>query len=255
MKQFLMALCGLPASGKTTLAQAIKRAIGPDVEIVTSDEWRDEAYYTDWKPEKEGAVRQTSLIQVEELIQKGKSVIHDDTNYYKSMRHDLHKIALERRCLFTIVHVTTSVETAIQWNAEREHSEIDEDIIRKIAERFDSPGGRYLWDYPDMEVDMVTNDLDAVVIKIVDLLNSLKEVEEPQPVKVTERTGEAIDQITRKAVAEFLTQHPELRGTGEVSTIRRRVLRNALERNLSIKEVFEITLAELRGLLEHHGDQ
>ena len=186
MKQFLMALCGLPASGKTTLAQAIKMAIGSDIEIVTSDEWRDEAYYTDWKPEKEGMVRQTSLIRVHELIQQGMSVIHDDTNYYKSMRHDLYKIALERRCLFTIVHVTTSVETAILWNAKREDSEINEDVIRKIAERFDSPGGRYLWDYPDMEVDMATNDLGAVVTKIVDLLNSLKIVEELQPVRVTD---------------------------------------------------------------------
>jgi len=252
MKQFLMVLCGLPASGKTTLAIAIKRAVSPDVEIVTSDEWRDKAYYTDWKPEKEGAVRQTSLKQVHALIQQGKSVIHDDTNYYKSMRHDLYKIALERRCLFTIVHVTTSVETAVLWNAKREHSEINEAIIRKIAERFDSPGGRYLWDYPDIEVDMATNNLDAVTTKIVDLLNSLKIVEEPQPVRVTERTGEVIDQITRKAVAEFLTDHPELRGSGEVSIIRRRVLRNALERNISLKEISEIILVELRGLLEHN---
>lgn len=248
-----MALCGLPASGKTTLAQAIKMAIGSDIEIVTSDEWRDEAYYTDWKPEKEGMVRQTSLIRVHELIQQGMSVIHDDTNYYKSMRHDLYKIALERRCLFTIVHVTTSVETAILWNAKREDSEINEDVIRKIAERFDSPGGRYLWDYPDMEVDMATNDLGAVVTKIVDLLNSLKIVEELQPVRVTDQTGEVIDQITRKAVSEFLTEHPELRGSGEVSIIRRRALRNAIESNLSIEEVFETTMAELRGLLEHHG--
>jgi O-phosphoseryl-tRNA(Sec) kinase len=251
MNQFLMVLCGLPASGKTALALAIKRAVGPDVEIVTSDEWRDEAYYTDWKPEKEGAVRQTSLTQVRELIQQGKSVIHDDTNYYKSMRHDLYKIAHEKRCLFTIIHVTTSLETAILWNEKREHSDINEGIIRKIADRFDPPGGRYLWDYPDIEVDMATNDLDTVVTEIVNLLRSLKIAEKAQPMRVTEQTAETIDQITRKAVAEFLTKHPGFRGDGEVSIIRRRVLRNGLEGDMPINEVFEITLRELRELLKH----
>jgi O-phosphoseryl-tRNA(Sec) kinase len=254
MNQFLMVLCGLPASGKTTLALAIKRAVGPDVEIVTSDKWRDETYYIDWKPEKEGAVRKKSLAQVRERIQQGKSVIHDDTNYYQSMRHELYKIALERKCLFTIIHVTTSVDNAILWNAKREHSEINEDIIRKIADRFDPPGGRYLWDYPSVEVDMATHVLEKAVTKIVALLRSLKTVEDSQPVKVTEQTGEAIDQITRKAVTEFLTTHPEFRETGEVSIIRRRVLRNALESEMPLDEIFEITLCELSGLLENQAE-
>lgn len=250
-----MALCGLPASGKTTLAHAVQRALDSDVEIVSSDEWRNDDYYTDWRPEKEGMVRQASLVRVEELIKQGKSVIHDDTNYYKSMRHELFRIALERRCAFTIVHVTTSVENAIVWDKMRDHSRINEGIIKGIAERFDSPGGRYLWDYPDVAIDMATDNLDSKVSEIVGMLNFLKIVEEPRPVTVAESTGEIIDQITREVVTEFLIEHPELRGAKEVSLARRSVLRKAIENNIPIKAIRKITLDELRGLVDRHMEQ
>ena len=81
MNQFILALCGLPAAGKSVLADAIQKALNYDVEIVRTDEWRDNEYYTDWKPEKEKPVRQKALERVKKLAAEGKSVIHDDTNY------------------------------------------------------------------------------------------------------------------------------------------------------------------------------
>ena len=250
MDQFLLALCGLPASGKTTLAEAIQDALKFDVEIVSSDEWRDAEYYTDWKPEKERRVRQASLTRTAEFIKQGKNVIHDDTNYYKSMRHDLFKIALQRRCSFAIVHVSTSLENAITWNKMREHSNITENIIRRISERFDTPGGRYLWDYPDVEVDMASQSLDSVLVDIIGMLETLEVVEEPRPIRVSESTGEIIDQITRETVNEFLKEHPELRGNREVSKVRRNVLKNAIENNTDTKMIRETLLKHLHGLIE-----
>jgi tRNA uridine 5-carbamoylmethylation protein Kti12 len=254
MKQFLMVICGLPAAGKTALASAVKKALNSDVEIVTSDMWRDEAYYTDWRPEKEGPVRNISLKLVQKLIKQGKSVIHDDTNYYQSMRHDLFRIALEKRCCFTIIHVTTSLETAIQWDRQRKHSNINQDIIRNIAKRFDSPGGRYLWDYPSAEVDMATQDLNSAVAEIVSIIDSLEPVGRQQSTRVTKSKGETIDKITREAVTEFLIEHPELRENKEVSMTRRRVLRYALENNAPIKSVRDIITRELRKLLASHTE-
>jgi len=250
MEQFLLTLCGLPASGKTSLAQAIREALNFDTEIVSSDEWRDAEYYTDWKPEKEGRVRQASLIRTAELLEQGKNVIHDDTNYYKSMRHDLFRIALQRRCSFAIVHVTTSLENSITWNNMREHSNITENIIRRIDERFDPPGGRYLWDYPDVEVDMANQSLDSVIGDIIGMLETLEVVEEPRPIRVTESTGEIIDQITRETVNEFLKEHPELRGNREVSEVRRNVLKNAIEGNTDIKTIRNTLLNRLHGLID-----
>ncbi|MFW9926920.1 MAG: AAA family ATPase, partial [Candidatus Thorarchaeota archaeon] len=107
MNRFILALCGLPASGKSTLADAIKMALNSNVEIVRTDDWRNDAYYTDWKPEKEKPVREAALAKVERLVSEGKSVIHDDTNYYSSMRHELLKIAIAGRAGFAIIHITT----------------------------------------------------------------------------------------------------------------------------------------------------
>ncbi len=250
MEQFLLALCGLPSSGKTTLAHAIKAALDTDVTIVSSDEWRDVDYYTDWRPEKEGMVRQATLVQVDKLLRQGKSVIHDDTNYYESMRHDLLNIALERECIFAIVHVTTSLEDAISWNRKRESTEITEDIIRRIDERFDPPGGRYLWDYPAAEVDMAGQSIDSAAAKILEVLDGLEVAEEQETTRITERTGEMIDKITREAVTEFLQKHPELRGNREVSHVRRSVLKKAIENDLDTVAARKMTLKQLRRLLD-----
>ena len=250
MEQFLLALCGRPSSGKTTLAHAIREALDANVTIVSSDDWRDADYYKDWRPEKEGMVRQATLVQVDRLLRQGKSVIHDDTNYYESMRHDLFNIALERECIFAVVHVTTSLEDAISWNRKRESTEITEDIIRRIDERFDPPGGRYLWDHPVAEVDMAGQSLDSAVAKILEVLDGLKIAEEQEPTGITDRAREMIDKITREAVTEFLEKHPELRGNREVSDVRRSVLKKAIESNLDTIAARKMTLKQLRGLLD-----
>jgi len=221
-----------------------------DVRIVSSDEWRDADYYSDWRPEKEGIVRQAALAQVGELLRQGKSVIHDDTNYYKSMRHELFKIALERECIFAIVHVTTSLEDAISWNRKRENTKITEDIIRSIYERFDPPGGRYLWDYPEAEVDMTVQSLDSLVAEILEILETLEIAKEQKPAMVTERTGEIIDKITRETITEFLEEHPELRGNQEVLDARRNMLRKAIEKGIDAKAVREMMLRQLQRLLD-----
>ncbi len=60
MNQFILALCGLPASGKSSLADAIRSTVyskGLEVEVVRTDEWRDDAYYSDFVPEKEGCIQ------------------------------------------------------------------------------------------------------------------------------------------------------------------------------------------------------
>ncbi|TFG28116.1 hypothetical protein EU527_17690, partial [Candidatus Thorarchaeota archaeon] len=169
MNQFILALCGLPSSGKSTLANAIQRALDFSVEIVRTDEWRDNSYYTNWQPEKEGIVRQKALAMVKRLVTEGKSVIHDDTNYYTSMRHELFETALENGCGFLIIHVSTLVTTALRWNKERPDTRIPDSVIEDIFEKFDNPGRRYLWDNSEMEVDMERDELANVVQEIVEI--------------------------------------------------------------------------------------
>jgi O-phosphoseryl-tRNA(Sec) kinase len=249
MNQFILALCGLPASGKSALADAIQKAMKSKVEIVRTDDWRDNEYYTDWMPEKEGPVRQKALRQVKNLVAEGRSVIHDDTNYYTSMRHELFEVALENECGFVIIHVTTPVTTALQWNKEREDSPIPGSVIEGIFERFDSPGRRYLWDNAELEVDMETQEISVVLAQILDILDNLEPVMKPGPSLVTDTEFERLDSETRRIVSEFLHEHPELRGNREVTVIRRCVLRTASERNTPFNEVNETLIAELNKLL------
>jgi O-phosphoseryl-tRNA(Sec) kinase len=250
MNQFLLALCGLPASGKSSLADAIKVAVrskGPKVEVVRTDEWRDDTYYSEFAPEKEGEVRQAALARVETLIGKGKSVVHDDTNYYNSMRHELLEIAIEAKCAFGIIHVTTSIEKALKWNRERPGTRIPEYVIQRISERFDKPGARYLWDCPLAEVDMSTADLDSAVDEIVNALHTLEVIRQSKPTLVSE--FEKLDRTTRNTVSGFLQNHPELRGNRKVSIIRQRVLKRAANDRISLKTAKDILLQELQALL------
>ena len=248
MTQFILALCGLPSSGKSILADAIQKAMTNEIEVVRTDEWRDDSYYTDWKPEKEGPVRLAALNRVKKLVDEGKSVIHDDTNYYTSMRHELLKIALDNRCAFAIIHVSTPIDVALRWNSERADTRIPDEVIERINERFDLPGRRYLWDDSIMEVNMANQDIDEVIAEIV---NSIEELDtaEPEPRLVTGTEFERLDVETRRAISEFLEEHPHMRGNREVSKIRRSVLRRASRRRIPVKKTREMLLDELRKLL------
>ncbi len=249
MNQFILVLCGLPASGKSILADAIVKAIDNKVEIVSTDTWRDDAYYKDWKPEKEEPVRQRAKARVRELVATGMSVIHDDTNYYTSMRHELFEIAIEKGCGYATLHVTTPLPIALKWNREREGTRIPESVIEGIHDRFDLPGRRYMWDDAIMEIDMASQSLDTVIPEIIESLEELVPARRPKPKLVTFTQFEQIDIVTRRTVSEFLKEHPEFRGKREVSEIRRSVLRDGVERGTPLKGISKILRSNLDRLL------
>lgn len=249
MNQFILVLCGLPASGKSTLANAIREELNFEVDIVRTDEWRTEAYYTDWKPEKEEPVRKAALALVIQFIEQGKNVIHDDTNYYTSMRHELFKVAIENKCVFAVIHVSTPVETALKWNEERSDSKIPGSVIERINERFDLPGRKYLWDDAILTVNIATQELSTVIPEIVESLEDLELAKEPKPRLVTSTQFERLDVETRRTVSDFLEEHPEIRGNREVSVIRRSILRTAIQRRVPLKVISEQLLEKLNRLL------
>lgn len=249
MQQFLLALCGLPASGKSALADAIYQALNSNVVIVRTDDWRGDSYYTDWKPEKEAAVRESALKEAESLIKRKMSVIHDDTNYYNSMRHELFKIAVKHGCSFAVVHVSTPLDVALRWNRERMETRIPDSVIEGINERFDLPGKRYLWDDAIGEVNMATDGLDVVIPEIIGSLKELEPAREPTLKPVIRNEFERLDIETRRTISEFLSEHPELRRNRQIPKIRRDILRAAIKRSTPIKQAKEELLKKLDELL------
>ncbi|TXT54789.1 MAG: hypothetical protein BAJATHORv1_50040 [Candidatus Thorarchaeota archaeon] len=245
MTKILLVLCGIPASGKTTLANLISKHLALyNFELVSTDEWRDEKYYAEFMPEKEHEVRKNALKKTEELLRAGRNVLHDDTNYYTSMRHELLELANQYQCRFGIIHVATPFETAVTWNAQRQ-SPLPELVIERIAKRFDNPGSKYSWDEPIKTIDMSRNEVTRELEELQEELSKLSHASKEEA-KTTISESEKRDQITRKVMADFLRENKEYRGMQSVLDIRHQVLEIANNQNLTLIETEQL----LRDLLE-----
>lgn len=201
------------------------------MEIVSTDRWRDEEFYSDFKPEKEHMVRKEALEKTRRLVQEGVSVIHDDTNYYASMRHELYDIARLNKSTFAVVHVSTPVELAVQWNMDRE-TPVPNGVIEKIAERLDVPGSRYAWDQPIATYNLGVDDSNKAGSEIVERIDSLA----PIGVETSSSdmsTSDLLDVITRQVVKQFLDANPSMRKDPRVSKERRKLLTHAKDLGLS----------------------
>ncbi|MFW9889861.1 MAG: AAA family ATPase [Candidatus Thorarchaeota archaeon] len=248
MEQFLLALCGIPSSGKTTLARVIESLLMNDikVEIVSTDRWRDEKFYSDFKPEKERRVRREALERTRRLVQSGISVIHDDTNYYASMRHELYIIAKRIKIAFAVVHVSTPIEHAIQWNVKRENP-VPDRVIEKISDRLDVPGSKYAWDKPIATYNPMQDDTSKAGREIVERLDSLVAIS-GEAYSSDRSMGNLLDTITRQVVRHFLDENPSMKQNPLVSKERRILLKIAKEQGLSPLETeqqLKVILLEL----------
>jgi tRNA uridine 5-carbamoylmethylation protein Kti12 len=248
MEQFLLAMCGIPSSGKTTLARAIKDHLMNEikVEIVSTDRWRDEEFYSEFKPEKEHKVRWEALEDTRSLVQGGISVIHDDTNYYASMRHELFAIAKENKIAFAVVHVSTPVEHAVQWNMKRVKP-VPDGVVEKIADRLDVPGSKYAWDKPIATYNLMEEDPSKAGAEIVERLDNLIAISS-EARSSDKSMGNLLDTITRQVVKQFLDENPSMRENALVSKERRSLLKMAKKKGLSPLETeqrLEAILLEL----------
>ncbi len=251
MNQFLIAMCGIPSSGKSELAKAVLENFRGEmrVEIVSTDDWRDEGFYADFKPENERLVRKDALRYTKELIGNGVSVIHDDTNYYTSMRHELFEVAMGRPCNFAVIHVSTSLETAIQWNKER-GTPIPEEVILRISERLDLPGSKYAWDAAISAVDMSMQPVEVAAREIMERLEVLVPVENSRNHVMTKSPSSdaLIDVVTRQVVTRFLREHPEYRGNTQVLRLRRELLQEGKRKGISPDKIEQMLMERLRNL-------
>jgi O-phosphoseryl-tRNA(Sec) kinase len=236
MTQFLLVLCGIPASGKTTLAEQLVTTLRSDynVELVSTDYWRDEVYYSNFKPENERNVRAIALQRTKELLSTGHSVVHDDSNYYESMRHDLYNLAAEQGCAFGVIHVATPINVALKWNLLREQA-VPTEVVEQISERFDIPGLKYSWDLPIVRLDMSTIGPEEAISEIRRRMSRLVPI--LPEVKSSPGTSEEYDKYTRDIVCVFLEREPALQNKPEVSRIRREVLRQAMKHNQPMSTV------------------
>ncbi|UCH04843.1 MAG: AAA family ATPase [Candidatus Thorarchaeota archaeon] len=251
MDQFLLALCGIPASGKSALASFIATRLmrETDVIVVSTDDWRNEEYYADFRPDNEKRVRKAALEETESVIGEGKSVIHDDTNYYASMRHELYEIAMRNGCSFATLHVSTPVDEALSRNRERD-TPIPEQVVRRISEKLDVPGSKYAWDSPIATVNLGARTLDDAADEIVDRLKTLEPRSEIGEIRNSDAQSRLLDVITRQVVARFLQENPTYRNDPRITKKRREVLKKSKAEGLAPYETEQTLTAMLRVLME-----
>lgn len=202
--QVAIVLCGLPASGKSSLAArlapllqgegdagkariididairlAVYKSMGkgpgdcestitttPTARITVSSNKVTSHGAAAFVPEHEAAVRQRKLDEIDHVLARGSSVIDDDMNYFRSMRKEVADIACNHRVHYAIIHVDTPIKHCLGWNAHRDQPVPDE-IIKDVAGKFDKPGSRaYSWDEPLVTVNLQKLGLDGAVMEI-----------------------------------------------------------------------------------------
>ncbi len=271
---YLLILCGLPSSGKTTISKNVASLLedkyGILTMVVSSDDFRDMLSYSSkgFKPERETSIKVLYEKAIATGLENGFLVISDDLNYYKSMRSDLRQIAKRSGSDYDIVYVDTPVEQAIKWNQER-GSPIPSSMIEEVNQKIDPPKGDYKWDTPLAVVDPSKQSFEEIANIIVSAV--LKRLENPirsKPKKVVEdekslRTR-GIERETRKSMMEIMTRYKNPDLGISLSRIRKEVVKRALTDGSNPVDAVELfvreantvaksyALAESKGLIPVH---
>ena len=197
-------LCGLPSSGKSVFAKHLGDNLSSilptmKIQILDIDQVRIALFEGVFEPENEQFVRETALMQTRDYLKKNVIVIIDDINYYNSMRHEFKQIADELSKPNLILHISTPLEICLKWNAKRKNS-LDSQIITKIAENFDLPGQKYMWDTPFDTINMTENNIKLKITRISEKIHSLV-IENPIDIERKGNTNHSIthtiDTLTR----------------------------------------------------------
>lgn len=135
MPKFIM-LVGLPASGKSTLAEKLKEEY--TAEIISSDNLRKELYGDEQNQEHNGEIFNEMMKRTVACLKKNKNVIYDATNINSKKRinvcSQVSRYADEKICYL----LTTSYELCIKRNNERERKVPDE-VIKRMLYSFNTP--------------------------------------------------------------------------------------------------------------------
>jgi len=243
---YLIILCGLPASGKSTFAYRFKSILEMTREnaqaiIVDPDRIRKELYPGFFNYKKESLVRRKNLTQIQKALKKGIVVISDDLNYYTSMRHDLKNVAEKFEVPFYIIHISTPLEQCVIWNKQR-GKPIPSEVIHKIDEKFDF-FNTYAWDKPFNTFNLLEiKDLEEsikLLIKQIEQdikLNTEKAIMHKSQ-KIKNRFNEKLDQITRKIVNSFLKDLNDNSLIPKILMLRKEFIKENLDKVMSTSEI------------------
>lgn len=118
----IIIVCGLPGTGKTTIAKALSQRIGAI--LLRTDVIRKELLVEDKYTEKEkNSVYENMLIAADAKLQDGEDCILDGTFYKKSLRDKARRIAEKNKSTFHIVECVLSEDFVKKRISSRKNDE------------------------------------------------------------------------------------------------------------------------------------
>lgn len=136
MKQKIIILKGLPASGKTTWAKNFCND-NTDFIRVNRDDLRNMCGKY-WVPSRENFITSLEQFTIKEALETGYNVIVDATNLNPKYSKWIDKIALKYNCKLEVKFFDTSVEECIRRDESRENPVGEAVIIRMYNQHLKS---------------------------------------------------------------------------------------------------------------------
>jgi len=255
---FLVLLCGIPCSGKSTLAkemaEVLEKKFNYSTSVVTSDTFRRmiPTYQYRFEPELEQFVREATYETIRTGLKHELLVISDDINYYASIRRHLVRMAEQYKADYAIIYVNTPLEVAIDWNKKRGEP-IPNSLIEEIYYKLDEPGKEYKWDKPFMILDPSKSNLKELTERVATRIHEKIGTEKVLPVKREQKKAPLLrtdlERETRRAMGEVMKRFKTLGLATQVSEIRKHVVKEALERQLCPPEAVRLFFERTESLL------
>ena len=149
----LVVLLGLPASGKSWLAEKLCSFLSENNCVVNCVHYDDIVSLEEQAKialsstsERTKKYRRDMRVQVESILTKFKSsstksvVIVDDNNYYRSMRYEYYQLAAKYYVGYLQIFVQCKASDALLYNMSRpESSRVPDIVIMEMDNKFESP--------------------------------------------------------------------------------------------------------------------
>lgn len=149
----LLILCGLPCSGKTTIANKIatffREQNSKKVDIIKDHATGEDknTVFADSKKERETRGLLKSAVQ--RSLSKDAVIIVDSMNYIKGFRYELYCVSKSTSTPHCVVHCASNIQQCLEWNESRNLADqYSTEILHELAQRFESPNSQNRWDSP-----------------------------------------------------------------------------------------------------------
>ncbi|KAI9293013.1 chromatin associated protein KTI12 [Neoconidiobolus thromboides FSU 785] len=216
----LITLCGLPSSGKSTIATQLKiyienklksESLTHKVELYNDEKlgFFKSSYATQYEEKK---LRGALLACAERLVNKDTILILDSNNYIKGFRYQLYCVARANATNHCVVQFGLQPQIAMEWNEIRE-DKYSEQVITELINRYEEPIAFNRWDSPLFLIIPTDDSYEEIFSQIYHSIiheKSLKPTQATviQPITTTNHLYE-VDKLVTELIQQILSMQNE----------------------------------------------